>query len=923
MALDELLTIYGYTFGVHAFLCLATSAGMAGLGVFVVYREENVRESIAFLLLCLAIAIWLFGSAWMYTAPTPDQALRWARASCIGSALIPSTSYFFTTDLINRVDEKRGWLAGFFVLSAATMVAAAGSELIVADVRQYAWGWAALYRPDTGALFLATSSLGIGASAWEWIRAYRAAETEAQRKRARRFLWAYGLTPLCFIDSFQSYGVAIYPIGYAAVLGVQLLLARTIVEYRLVELTPAFAVERILDTMADPLLVCDREGRIRVTNDAVTSVFGYTRRELVGTSLWSLATDGEDTDLARSIARCEEIVRDRETRLQTVEQDDVVVSLSNNRLRDWKGETVGTVVIARDIRQRKQTEAALEQSRKRYQLAAEGANDGLWDWDLRDNTVFYSERWKAMLGYDDEQIGDEPDEWFERIHPDDREDVEAELSAHLEERNEKFESEHRVLHQDGDYRWVRVRGLAVRDEAGRVVRIAGSQTDVTERKQAEKQLRYDAFHDGLTDIPNRSLFTDRVEQLLEFQKRYDDREFSVLFLDLDRFKAINDSLGHPVGDEVLKCVTDRLRDCLRQADTIARLGGDEFGVLLSELGSEREAEQVANRLRRRIEEPFRIDDHNIYISASIGVLVNSGQYDTPEDLFRDADLAMYNAKRDKARKVVVFDSEMHSGHMEKTHLESDLRRAVEHEELSVHYQPIVDLRNERISGFEALVRWAHPEFDAIPPGEFIPIAEEAGLIVPMGRWVLRRACEQMNYWREHFSFAGSTPSMNVNLSAPEIARQDLTSEIRDILAETGLPGEHLSIEITERLLITNPDDAGQMFDDFDDMNVQICIDDFGTGYSSLSYLRRFRTDVLKIDREFVHGLQHSQEDQEIVRAIMELARKLELKVVAEGIEAEEQLGILETLGVPFGQGFYWSRPRPAAELESLLENMAA
>ena len=916
------LTIYGYTLGIHALLCLATSVGMAGLGAFVVSREGDHGESMAFFLFCLAIAIWLFCTAWMYMAPTPAAALQWGKTSCIGALLIPSTCYLFTTVLLDCLEERRNLLTALFLLSALSIVLTVGTDLVVADVRRYPWGWAVLHRAGPGALYIAATAVGVLASIWEWMNAYLEADTESHRRRASRFLIAYGSTPLCFVDCFQNHGWAIYPAGYVVVLSIQIVLTRAFVQYQLVELTPSFAVERILDTMADPMLVCDEGGRIRVANEAVTTIFEYDEKELLGRPLSSLAATSDDTQLADSIAQCEQIARDREADFETNDGERVEVSLSNNRLRDRRGDMVGVVVIARDIRRRKQTKAALERSRKRYQLVAEGANDGIWDWDLQDDTIFYSDRWLEMLGYDDEQIDDDPDEWFERIHPDDREEVEAQLRAHLEGHTDQFESEYRMRRRDGEYRWVRTRGLAVHDDTGRAVRIAGSQTDIDDRKQAERQLQYDASHDALTDIPNRSLFLDRIEQLLEEQACRESL-FGLLILDLDRFKAINDSLGHPVGDEVLQRMTNRLQDALRETDTIARLGGDEFGVLLSTIENEREAEQVANRLRRRIEQPLEIDEHDLHVSASIGVLVNAGQYETAEKLVRDADLAMYEAKHDEARKVVVFDSEMHDGQVDEIHLESDLRRAVENDELSVHYQPIVDLEAERISGFEALVRWHHPEFDAISPDEFIPIAEEAGLIVPMGRRILRQACERMNIWREHFDFAGSTPSMNVNLSAPEMARRDLTSEVSSILEETNLPEDHLSIEITERLLITNPDDAGQMLDDFDDMNVQICIDDFGTGYSSLSCLRRFQTDVLKIDREFVHGIQHSQEDQEIVRAIMELADPLDLDVVAEGIEADEQLDVLETLGVPLGQGFYWSRPRPAADLETLLEKMAA
>ncbi|MFB6372124.1 MAG: putative bifunctional diguanylate cyclase/phosphodiesterase, partial [Bradymonadaceae bacterium] len=462
-------------------------------------------------------------------------------------------------------------------------------------------------------------------------------------------------------------------------------------------------------------------------------------------------------------------------------------------------------------------------------------------------------------------------------------------------------------------------GLAERlDDSGRVVRMDGSQTDITERKRAERKLRYDAFHDGLTEVPNRALFIDRVEQLLMTQGQDSERPFSVLFMDLDRFKAINDSVGHTTGDALLKRVTERTRECLRTSDTMARLGGDEFGVLLVGVGTEKEARSVANRIRARLEEPFVVHDHRLYVSASIGVLVSQGQYESPKKLLRDADLAMYNAKRDKLKQITVFEDGMEASVVGETHLESALREAIEAGDLELNYHPIVELDGESPVAFEALARWHHEEFGTIPPNEFIPLAEETGMIVELGRWVLEKACRQMNTWLEAGLIEGDF-AMNVNLSAPEISATNLVPAIEETLEETGLDGRHLQVEITERILITNPDDLKEIFDELQAMNVRICIDDFGTGYSSLSYLRRFQADSLKIDREFVQGVHRSEDDQEIVRAVLRLAGKFGLEVVAEGIETQRQLERLRELGIAFGQGFLWAKPRTTGEVEKMLQ----
>jgi len=669
--------------------------------------------------------------------------------------------------------------------------------------------------------------------------------------------------------------------------------------------------------MADPMVVCDRSGEVRVANDAVEEVLGYKPEGIEGRTLEELLGEYES---ARELLDYEPTtgLRDREVAFETAHGEDVVVSVSRNPIPGPEGDHVGAVIIARDISRRKEAEKGLERSRRRYELAAEGAHDGLWDWDFHEDTVFYSERWQQMLGLAEVDLSDSPDEWLDRLHPDDRETVEEALERVESGKDSHLEVEYRIEHEKGGYRWMLCRGAVVRDDDGSIVRMAGSQTDITERKEAEAQLRHDAFHDKLTEVPNRAFFIERLESLISEDPSESDRPFGVLFLDLDRFKAINDSLGHTVGDELLQRVTKRVRNCLRPHDTLARLGGDEFGILLDGLNRDGEAPSVANRIRAKLEEPFAIRGNRLYISASIGVVVSEGQYRSPKELLRDADVAMYSAKRDKFKQVAVFDAEMDGHVVGETHLQSALRRALENDELALHYQPIVDLRDDSLIGFEALARWEHPEYGPIPPNEFIPLAEEAGMVVPLGKWVLEEASEQMSEWLDR-SVAADNQTMNVNLSAPEISSPRLVSELGRALRQAGLRGRHIQVEITERILLTNPEDIAAMFDELDRMDVQICIDDFGTGYSSLSYLRRFRADSMKLDREFVQGVHRSEQDQEIVRAILRLADNLGLQVVGEGIETPEQRTTLHELGIDVGQGFLWTKPLPADELEEWLQ----
>jgi diguanylate cyclase (GGDEF)-like protein/PAS domain S-box-containing protein len=887
---------------------------MCLLGTTVAVREHNSRVSVFFFVMSLAVSSWLFCYALMYAAPDARAAERWARTGYFGAPFIPATAYVFSMELLGRAG-RRSWLSALlWGLGTVFAVGIIGGGWLIDRMILYPWGYYPDYHLTSGLVFIGAIAAGVGATVWEWWQAYRSAESGTRRTQARWFLGAFILSPLTLLDFLPSFHIDSYPFGYLVVVGVTAIMAAAILRYRLVELTPRFAAEKILDTMADPLLVCDVDGGIEVANDAVEEIFDYAPDELVGRPVTDLvAPDEQGAIWAEEAGRT---IRDREMTFVAADGREVIASVSRNPVEGPEGQVVGAVVIARDIDRRKRAEAALQESRRRYQLAAEGAHDGLWDWDLQEGSVFYSERWKQMLGLQEEEVGDEPSEWLDRVHPEDRPEVDEVLEGSDDGEASHFKVEYRIEDGRGEWRWMLCRGVLVRGEDGSVVRMAGSQTDITERKRVEAQLRHDAFHDSLTEIPNRALFIDRVEELLAQR----EEGFSVLFMDLDRFKAINDSLGHTIGDALLRKVSRRVDGCLSEPDTIARLGGDEFGIILAEVAAESTARGTANRIRERMEEPFQVDDHRLYVSASIGVLVSKGQHDSAKDLLRDVDLAMYNAKRDRVRQVAVYDGQMGGGVVEEAHLESALRRAIEGDELELNYQPIVDLETEQPVGFEALCRWEHPEFGPISPAEFVPLAEETGLVVPLGRWVLSRACDQMTRWLDEGLVDPEAP-MNVNLSAPEISSPDLLSTIDRGLRESGLPGHNLQVEITERILITNPDELERMFTELDAMDVRVAIDDFGTGYSSLSYLRRFRADAMKIDREFVQGVHRSDADREIVRAVLELADNLGLKVVAEGIEAREQLDELRELGIGLGQGFVWCEPMTAEKMTDRLRNI--
>jgi diguanylate cyclase (GGDEF)-like protein/PAS domain S-box-containing protein len=576
--------------------------------------------------------------------------------------------------------------------------------------------------------------------------------------------------------------------------------------------------------------------------------------------------------------------------------------------------------LEREIIERQRIEAALRESEERYALAASGANDGLWDWNLKTHQVYFSGRWKSMLGYGDAEIGSHPNEWFDRIHVEDYERVQSELWHHREGQTAHFESEFRLRHKDGSYRWMLSRGMAVRDETGAVYRIAGSQTDVSARKQAEEQLRHLALHDELTGLANRVLFVDRLERAITCSSR--QKAFVVIFLDLDRFKIINDSLGHLVGDQLLVATADRLRRCLRSSDICARLGGDEFAILLEGISDARDAIRLVERIQEELKAPFLLAGQEVYVNGSIGLVLNTGNYYSKEDLLRDADTAMYHSKASGSGQYTIFAPTMHEKTMTLLHLESELRQAFERQELQLFYQPILTLNNQRLEGFEALLRWQHPTRGLLLPADFLTVAEDTGLIIPIGWWVLREACQQMQQWQVQFGLADHV-TMSVNLSGKQFSQLDLVSQVANILEETGLPPRRLKLEITETVVMTNATAAAEMMQHLKSLGVQLAIDDFGTGYSSLGYLHRFPIDTLKIDRSFITSADSDLEKLEITRTVIGLAWNLGMNVVAEGIETDRQMAQLKLLKCEQGQGFLFSEPLSRVAAATLLEELSS
>jgi len=546
-------------------------------------------------------------------------------------------------------------------------------------------------------------------------------------------------------------------------------------------------------------------------------------------------------------------------------------------------------------------ERARQESEQRFDLAARGARDGLWDWNLSTDEVFFSVRWKEMLGYDPKAIGSDPDEWFERIHPDDKARVKDQLDRHLQGETPIFTCEYRIKHQAGNYLWVFCRGNALR-VGNRAYRIAGSQSDIT----------YQSLHDTLTGLPKRELFLNSLMRAAERPSGERTTGFAVLYLDLVKFKRINDSCGYEAGDQTLIEIMHRIESCISSEDTLARLEGGDFVILRNYAETMEEAYLLAKNIQTKVSEPINISGQQVNIEVAIAIVMGKGNLQKPNELLQNAHTALFHAKGKAA--IVTFDKMMRNHAIEKVQLETHLRNALARSELSLYYQPQVDLSNEEVIGLEVLLRWHSKELGWILPDKFIPVAEETGLIVPIGEWVIRNAFKQANAWKR----AGFKPiKLAVNFSAKQFSQLDLVAKIRGFLQEMDYPAELFEVEITESIIMENIQMAAATMNRLHSLGINISVDDFGTGYSSMEYLKRFPLDSLKIDKSFIQAINGNQGDT-ITAAIIAMAKVLKIAVIAEGVESADQIRFLREKRCDIVQGGYYSLPVPANKVVEYL-----
>ena len=572
-----------------------------------------------------------------------------------------------------------------------------------------------------------------------------------------------------------------------------------------------------------------------------------------------------------------------------------------------------------EVHERKQVVKLLQESEEKLEGILNSLEEVVWSADLAtQNLIFLNPAAHKVYGRSVSELLNNPQLRLETIHPSDRHRVERSLENTNKSQNHNIDLEYRIIQPTGEIRWVWERSRIIYNADGVPRRQDGIICDITERKRIEEQLSYEAQHDVLTGLSNRAAFISRVETAIKTSQEDKNYTFVVLFIDLDRFKIINDSLGHLVGDELLITVAKILQDCVRPQDFVARLGGDEFTILLDDVQCLGDAHIIAGRIQDKLITPFNLDEHTVFTSASIGIVIGDSRYQDSADILRDADIAMYSAKSNGKARHEFFNDEMYARTAELLSIENDLRKAVINEELVLHYQPIISFDSGKLYGFETLIRWQHPKRGLVYPDKFIGVAEETGLIVPIGEWVIKEACRQLHIWQTQFPDAAQL-KISVNLATQQVKEPGFLDKLDSIIRTIQLPKNSLQLEITESTLMEGKQETIDLLRKIRRKGIKLSIDDFGTGYSSLRYLHRFPINNLKIDRSFVQGMLDEKENFEIVKTIIALARTLKMDVIAEGVETLKQLKVLKVLHCKLGQGYLFSKPLDSDSIELLLD----
>ncbi|MDJ0724988.1 MAG: EAL domain-containing protein [Prochloraceae cyanobacterium] len=672
----------------------------------------------------------------------------------------------------------------------------------------------------------------------------------------------------------------------------------------------------IIDSMADSLIVINTKGTIKKINQATLELLGYSNREeLINNRIFNVISEECNFNLKRLIEennfpfKCE-------TSYITKEKEIIPVAFSIAAIVSGENDKIeGMVCVARDITERHRSQQALQQSEERYSLAAEAVNDGIWDYQVKNEEIYLSPRWKTMLGYQDSEIENNIDNWFKLIHPEDQGKFQEQFYAYIKGVNLEFEISYRIKHKDGDYLRVLCRGTAVRDERGKVSRVVGAQTDITDRKRNEERLLFEAFHDRLTGLLNRNYLFDRLAQLIE-KSQEKESFFALMLLDIDRFKAIENSLGHFGADRILIEMGQRLSQSLDSVHKIARLEGDGFGIILEDLQYSSEVTEIAEKILKQVATPFEIEQRQIFITVSIGIALNNRYYNRVDETIADANAALLQVKKSGKANYAIFEPSMRIESLNFIETENELREAIKRKEFGVVYQPILEIDSEKIVGFEALLRWNHPKRGSISPSQFIEIANETRLILQINWEVLRQVCTQMTKWQT--KYPRSKVFASVNISELQFAQVDFHNYLAKIVRETGVQPNRLQLEITETAIIEDIDRATFVLQQLKDFGVKISMDDFGTGYSALSHLHNLPINNLKIDRSFFKNIEIDRQRFEVMKSIINLGLALEISPVAEGVETTDELNKLRELNCQYAQGYLFYRPMDLEKTEALI-----
>jgi diguanylate cyclase (GGDEF)-like protein/PAS domain S-box-containing protein len=902
-------------------------------------RKQNFKWANYFLLAIFSLFTWAFADILELFAADLETYLFVVRISYIGISTLPLFWFLFVVSYTGRENwfsPVKIALSSIIPILTLFLIFTSESHQLMRNVIAY----------DTSGQF---SRAQVVFGPWFWVHSANSyfflllgAILLIQSAFTTRGLFVFQkilLVVACFfpwvINILFLTGITERDYTPTAFTLLSLALVLSVFRYQMLNLVP-IARGIVFENMHDPVIVIDQENRIIDLNPTAKKIGQTGVEEFLGRNFSSvfpdfsnfvdrqLETEGifeeigvpNDSPVKFYSIQINPLVGLRREMLGKVivlrnstEQRLAKITLQKMN-RDLEQRVIErTKELVTELETRKNIEKALRESEERYSLAIQGANDGIWDWNLISGDVFFSPRWKSMLGYRDEEIAPAIDSWFSKVHPDDLGLLQIELSRHLDNVTELFQFNHRVFCKDNSILWVSCRGMAKRGHDGIAYRMSGSLTDISRQKQFEEQILFDAFHDPLTNLPNRAFLMERISHSIQRAKRSSNEQFALIFLDLDRFKNINDSLGHSLGDLLLQKLAIRLKDSLRTIDTVARIGGDEFVILIDSISDNDEVIIIANRIIEALSQAVDLENNDVSINASLGIVVFSDNYENAEGILRDADIAMYEAKRNTFRRYELFNPDMRKKANTKLKLETELRHALQFNEFELFYQPILSVAGASLVSFEALIRWHQRVKGYILPAEFIPIAEETGLIIPIGQWVINEACKQIAIWKKIIP-PDKHLTVNINLSTKQFSDPHLCQKVRNCINEYKIEGNNLVLEITESAFIEDRINVIASLNELRGMGVKVHIDDFGTGYSSLSYLHSLPFDALKIDRSFIKqmGIGNDNASIEIIQAIISLGKDLGKNVIAEGVESQHELKILTEMSCGYFQGYLIAKP---------------